>query len=141
MNLAKELIKGAAMLKKLSILIIIFSTLLIVGCKSAPVQNIDNATIVTNVDNASMTDIQKAIVRAGGGLGWIIKEKSPGKMVGTLHLRDHVAIVSITYSTKEYSINYMDSTNLNYDGSSIHSNYNGWIQNLNRAIQTQLNLL
>ncbi len=129
------------MLKRITFLIVISSLLLIVGCRTAPVQNIDNATIVTNVGNASLSDIQKAIVRAGGGLGWIIKEKSPGKMVGTLHLRDHVAIVSISYNTKEYSINYMDSTNLNYNGSTIHSNYNGWIQNLNRAIQTQLNLL
>ena len=35
----------------------------------------------------------------------------------------------------------MDSSNLQYDGKTIHSNYNGWIQNLDKAIRTQLTLL
>jgi hypothetical protein len=34
----------------------------------------------------------------------------------------------------------MDSTNLNYDGTNIHRNYNGWITNLDKAIRSQLTL-
>ena len=59
-------------------------------------------------------------------------------MEGTLNLRSHTAIVDITYDTRTYSIKYKDSTNLGYDGRNIHSNYNGWIENLDKGIQTQL---
>jgi hypothetical protein len=49
-----------------------------------------------------------------------------------------VAVVDIKYNTKTYSIIYKSSQNLDYDGKNIHSNYNGWIQRLNQAIQSQL---
>lgn len=112
--------------------------LVIAGCKSAPVQNVQDAGIATGATNASMENIQKAIIRAGASLGWNMKPAGEGAMIGTLHLRKHVAVVDIRYNTQTYSILYKDSQNLDYDGTNIHSNYNGWIQNLNRAIQTQL---
>jgi hypothetical protein len=31
-----------------------------------------------------------------------------------------------------------DSTNLDYDGNTIHKNYNGWVENLDKAIRVQL---
>lgn len=108
------------------------------GCKAAPVYNVQDAAIVTGTTNASMNDVQQAIVRAGSSLGWSMRPAGTGSMVGTLHLRKHVAVVDIRYNTKTYSILYKDSQNLDYNGSTIHNNYNGWIQNLNRAIQTQL---
>ena len=85
--------------------------------------------------------MRKAIVRAGGGLGWQLRDNGPDAMIGTLILRTHTAVVDIPYSATQYSITYKDSTNLNYNGTSIHSNYNGWIQNLHKAVNTQLNTL
>ena len=61
----------------------------------------------------------------------------PGVIRATLHLRTHVAVTEITYNEQVFSIIYVDSTNLDYDGTSIHKNYNGWIQNLERAISVQ----
>ncbi len=114
-------------------------TLTLAGCPhQAPVYNVNNATVVANVNNLSSEQVRMAIIRAGGGLGWVIKEVRPGELQGTLNLRKHVAKVSIPYNTKSYSIVYQDSVNLNYDGTNIHSNYNGWIQNLHKAIQVQL---
>ena len=52
--------------------------------------------------------------------------------------RDHRAVVDVRYDTKTYSIKYKDSSNLQYDGTSIHKNYNGWIQNLDNAIRARL---
>lgn len=49
-----------------------------------------------------------------------------------------MAQVDIPYNAKAYSIQYKNSANLKYDGVSIHSNYNGWVQNLDRAIQSRL---
>jgi len=107
------------------------------ACRSTPVYNVQDAAIATGATNANMRDVEKAIVRAGTSLGWSMKPAGSGSMIGTLNLRKHVAVVDIRYNTKTYSILYKDSQNLDYNGSSIHSNYNGWIQNLNRAIQAQ----
>jgi len=111
--------------------------LILAGCRSNPVLNIENAPITIAAKHSS-ADIKKAIVRAGAGLGWNMKAKKSGHIVATLYLREHVAIVDIKYSNKSYSITYKDSTNLNYDGTNIHKNYNGWVTNLNRQIQAQL---
>ncbi len=85
--------------------------------------------------------IKKAIIVAGSGLGWRIKSQSPGHLIGTLNLREHTAIVDIKYTTENFSITYNSSTNLSYDGTNIHSNYNGWIQNLEKAINVQVSFL
>jgi hypothetical protein len=111
---------------------------LIVACTAAPIQNVEQAPITPTP--ASLADVTKAITRAGVGLGWQMKPIAPGKMEGTLLIRDHKAVVDITYDLKTYSIRYKDSTNLNYDGTNIHRNYNGWITNLDKAIRSQLTL-
>ena len=112
------------------------------ACRTAPtIYQVQNAAVSTNVPNATKDDVRKAIVRAGGGLGWQIRDNGADALIGTLILRTHTAIVDIPYSAKQYSITYKDSTNLNYDGASIHSNYNGWVQNLHKAINTQLNTI
>jgi hypothetical protein len=115
-------------------------TILLVGCAPTPVQNIENAPVNASSTNYDLSDVTKAIQRAGTGLGWQMKEQTPGHIVGTLHLRTHVAVVDITYTLDDYNINYKDSTNLKYDASNntIHKNYNGWVQNLTNAINVQL---
>lgn len=123
------------------IVVVVALGLLAVGCRANPVYNVQDAAIVTGKANASTDDIQKAILRAGGSLGWNMKPAGNGAILGTLTLRKHVAVVEIKYNPKSYSILYKDSQNLDYDGSTIHGNYNGWIQNLNRAIQVQLQTL
>ena len=132
------------MKKLLMLMIAAVATLSFLGCGTPPVYNVNNNSIAVSADKkATMEDVEKAILRAGGGLGWIIKKNRPGELTGTLILRTHTAIVSIKHTTQEYSITYVNSTNLNYDptNNTIHSNYNGWIQNLNKAIQVQLGLL
>ncbi len=129
------------MLKKLLIIAISLSVAVLAGCRSENVYNVEDATIVASVDKLSAKDVRKAIIRAGAGLGWAIKDNGAGKLIGTLSLRKHLAVVDIDYSTKSYSIHYKDSQELGYDGTTIHKNYNSWVQNLQRAIQTELNLL
>jgi hypothetical protein len=110
-----------------------------------------SATVVTVIH----TQVTKAIVLAGMGLKWEMDVAAPGHIIGTLNLRSHQAVVDITYTTKIYSITYKSSQNLvpNYwSGTTkqvkpqdkelsnplIHRNYNGWIENLNNAIRTQV---
>ena len=126
-------------LKSLGIIFLVITTLMFSGCRTAPVYNIDEAAFPES--NSTEKDIAKAIINAGGSLGWVMTKKEPGHIVGTLNLRKHVAVVDITYDNKTYSINYKDSTNLDYDGTEIHSNYNGWVTNLSNAITNQVGLL
>ncbi len=126
--------------RKIAFAAMIVLTMALIGCRTAPVYNVTEAPINTS-EKATADDVKKAILSAGAGLGWQMKEVEPGHIVGNLFLRKHSAVVDIPYSTESYSITYKDSTELNYDGSNIHSNYNGWIQNLDRAIQARLSAI
>jgi hypothetical protein len=129
--------------RKLALVLAASFALLIVGCRIAPVYNVGGDAITSSKANLTMNDVSKAITRAGATLGWQIQETGPGHMIGTLNLRTHVAVVDIAYDTKAFSITYKDSTNLQYDAAKgeIHKNYNGWVQNLENGIRTQLSLL
>ena len=127
---------------KTNIFVIVATSLLVLlaGCRATPVLNIENAPIEIEKKHSSK-DIKKAIVRAGVGLGWQMKTKKSGHIVGTLYLRKHVAVINVMYTKKSYSITYKHSENLNYDGTNIHKNYNSWVVNLNRQIQAQLSAI
>lgn len=127
---------------RIGITLIASLLLLLTGCKATPVLNIEEAAIMTAAENVSAKDIAGAIVRAGSSLGWVMRpKKDSNEIIGILNLRTHMAKISVKYTDEFYSIKYLDSANLNYDGTNIHKNYNGWITNLNRSIQTQLGLL
>ncbi len=126
--------------RKIAFAAMIVLTMALIGCRTAPVYNVTEAPINTS-EKATAVDVKKAILSAGASLGWQMKEVEPGHIVGSLFLRRHSAVVDIPYTTESYSITYKDSTELNYDGSNIHSNYNGWVQNLDRAIQARLSAI
>jgi hypothetical protein len=110
-----------------------------VGCRTAPIYNVTNQGIVPSGGKPkSLEQIKTAIVEAGRAKGWIMKDIAPGRLDAELHLRSHVAFVEIAYSPTSYSITYKNSINLNYDGTNIHPNYNSWIQNLQREIESRL---
>ena len=108
------------------------------GCTTRAVRNVDNQPVVTTGHPATMADVERAIMRAGQGLGWVMTQVKPGVMTGRLELRSHIAVVEITYDTRTFSIRYKDSTNLDYANGNIHKNYNGWIDNLEREIRANL---
>lgn len=114
----------------------------VVACATVPIMNVDNATVPSaSGKQPTAEQVRMAIVRAGGALGWQMKDEGANKLVGTLMLRTHTAVVEIPYSPTSYSIKYRSSINLDESGGNIHKNYNGWIQNLTKGINTQLSLL
>jgi uncharacterized lipoprotein YmbA len=119
----------------------VIGAVLLTGCRTSPVKDLTKVPI--SASGASMTEISKSIQSAGNGLGWVMQEKYPGLIIGTLHLRDHMAQVEIPYSTTSYSILYKSSSNLKYNASNrtIHSNYNSWISNLDNQIRARLSML
>ena len=102
--------------------------------RTAPVQDVEGRQFV---GAGSLATRANQIRRAGAGRGWQMEEVRPGLIRGTLHLRDHVAVVDIPFDTQRFSIRYADSRNLNYDGRLIHQNYNSWVQNLANDIVAQ----
>jgi len=99
-----------------------------------------NEAPVATASGKAMTaaQVRSAIMAAGAALGWQMADAGPGKLVGTLNLRTHQAVVDIPYSSKSYSIVYRSSQNLNEANGTIHTNYNGWVQNLDRGIRANL---
>ena len=112
----------------------------IAGCaRTGPIYNVSDAPVATASGKAATAaQVRNAIISAGSALGWQIADAGPGKLVGTLNIRTHQAVVDIPYSAKSYSIVYKSSQNLDASGGAIHTNYNGWVQNLDRAIRAQL---
>ncbi|MEO7744184.1 MAG: hypothetical protein ABIR98_14700 [Usitatibacter sp.] len=104
-----------------------------------PIFNVADAPATSASGKALTNDqVRQAIIRAGAALGWVMKENGPGKLSANLAVRKHTAEIEIPYSSKGYSINYKNSTNLDAADGQIHKNYNGWIQNLNKGINAQL---
>ena len=110
------------------------------ACRAAPIHNIRSAYMATS-PQATLEDVTRAIQRAGAGLGWQMSPSSPGHIEGRLSIRTHIAVVDVSFDTVAFSITYVNSTNLNYTGTTIHKNYNGWIQNLEHAILAQTSVL
>ncbi len=107
------------------------------GCRTSAVYNVDNNPVSVNV---SSEKVYNAIKKAGYEKGWMINKERDGLAKGKINLRNHQAVVKIPYSSKNFSIIYDKSSNLNYDSEkgTIHNNYNGWVQNLENAINLEL---
>jgi hypothetical protein len=120
--------------------LLIFATLLFLGgCRTAPIYNIKDADLGN--EDLSIQEVGKAIRLAGRTRGWEMKDVGEGKIRGTLRVRGkHTANVMITYNTKTFSIEYVDSENLLYDpkNNGIHKRYNRWVALLDRSIRKEL---
>ena len=130
--------------KKVPVIVLtVVATLLLGACRTAPVFNVEAQPIAISGSSHTADDVRKAILRAGSRRGWVFSDEGPGKLVGTLSLRKHQAMVDVTYGKDSYDITYRDSRNLDYDAANnkIHSNYNGWVQNLVKDISIEMSLL
>lgn len=112
----------------------------IAGCaRMGPIYNVNDAPVASASGKAmTAAQVRSAILTAGAALGWQMADAGPGRIVGTLNLRTHQAVVEIPYSAKSYSIVYKSSQNLSEANGTIHTNYNGWVQNLDRGIRASL---
>ena len=87
-----------------------------------------------------MEAIGSAVIDGCAVRNWVASEVGPGHMQCTLYIRSHMAKVDVRFDTKQFSITYADSDNLDYDPDDyeIHRNYNSWVQNLMGDIRTEL---
>lgn len=123
--------------------ILVTAALLALGAcgTTQPIYNVESSPIAgPSGKSLSMTEVQQAIMRAGTQLGWQMQAEGPGRISGRIALRTHTAVIDVEHTTKTYSIKYRDSQNLDARDGMIHRNYNGWIQNLEKAIRVQTSI-
>lgn len=116
--------------------------LLVAACagRVAPLYNVVQAPLDVP-RSVSTAELEKTIRVAAANRGWTVKRMGRGKIEARIAVRDHVAVIDISYSRKQYSITYKESQNLKYDGSRIHKNYNSWIQLLANDINARVSAL
>ncbi|SFN44465.1 hypothetical protein [Xenorhabdus japonica] len=120
------------------LLISLVCVITLAGCaRNAPILT-PQATIMTH---NSLSSVKKAILEAGKKRKWVMTEVSPGVIDGFLKNRQHDVQIRINYTAKNYSINYVKSHKLRESDGKIHRNYNRWVNNLDKDIQSNLALL
>ncbi len=117
----------------------------VAGCDTVPIYNPTNVAFApvaaTPSSPLTLEDYKNAIIRAGAERGWSFEDVGPGHLVGTVAVRGkHFATVDVLYNTQDFTINYKDSRNLDYDPgkNQIHKNYNSWVTNLQKDIQAEV---
>lgn len=116
--------------------IVLGSLMFLAACStSVPLRNVQDQPIPRSL---TTHQVVRAIQVAAHQKGWHTTQVRPGLIYATINIRSHVAQVKIPYNRQGYSIVYKHSSKLNYDGHSIHRNYNRWVANLNKYIQKNL---
>ena len=120
-------------MKSFKLLILFVAGLFLSGCTSTPLVELTKEPIPTN----SAQSVEQAIIKGCQAKGWTPVVADNNTIDAYITVRSHKAHVQITYDDKFYNINYVDSTNLDYNNGKIHRNYNKWIYKLSASIQQQ----
>lgn len=92
----------------------------------------------TASSNATLESVGRTIITASAYKGWNIESQGPGQIIATRHHAGRIAKVKITYTNNSFNIHYLDSDNMDYDGNSISSTYDEWVEDLQDEIQRRL---
>lgn len=85
--------------------------------------------------SGNMAERESQIRRAADSVGgWTIQPVRYGLLRGTNAWRSHQMTVDITFDLRTFSIRYVESVNLDYDGARIHVAYNDRVKALETAI-------
>lgn len=125
---------GRLDMRRLKFAVVGLLTLLVAACRTAPIENVTHHAFPAGTEKLSLAQIEESIIKAASDRDWIITRQADGVLFATYSPRSHMAKVRIGFDKTEFSIVYADSTNLNYDGTSIHYNYNRWVNNLRQDI-------
>ncbi len=105
------------------------------ACRNAPVYESANGQFQ---GRASLMEREAQIRRAAASLeGWSVQRMRPGLLRASNSWRSHQMTVDIAFDIRTFTIRYVSSVNLNYDGAQIHQNYNSRVRALESAIIRQ----
>ena len=106
-----------------------------------PMQTVQDSAFL---GQAALQQRTQQIIYAGLPNGWIMEERRPGLIRGTLSVRRAQVVVDVTYDATRFTIGYVTSTGLNYQedagGMVIQGEYARWVNNLQRQILIQSKL-
>lgn len=109
----------------------LFSLLIAIGgCRSAaPVLEVNNEPFLSATKNADLDQVTQAILEAGKERKFRMEVIAPGHIEAVYAKRNVKAVMDIKYTTENFSITYLDSSNLNYNRAknTISGHYNKWV--------------
>ncbi len=114
--------------------------LLLSGCfgRIQPLYSVYSHPVPSSANFMSLSEIGDVIELSGINRKWLVEEQYPGLMRLTFRKKTHMAVVEVSFDQSQYSIKYVNSTDLFYNGTNIHRNYNRWVANLERDIEMNL---
>jgi hypothetical protein len=102
------------------------------ACRGQPIYESTNGQFQ---GRGSLAEREALIRRAAASQGgWSVQTMRPGLLRATNTWRSHQMTVDISFDIRSFTIRYVNSVNLDYDGAQIHSAYNSRVQALERAI-------
>ncbi len=117
-----------------------FAVLLLASCtKIQIIQDIENNEIFTGSGTEpSLAQVRAAIVQAVVRKTWQPKDIDNNNIEATLSKGQKKAVVTISYTTKKYSIKHKSSHLLLENDGSIHRRYNSWVRGVQITIKKNL---
>ena len=113
------------------------------GVQARKAELVDPAPVMVPA-GLSQQALVKDIKRTLAGRGWQVSQEQPGVIDSTLHLREHMAKIRVTYDERQVSFAYVDSSKLDFAEKKgrryIHGNYLGWIGYLVSDLSTNMEL-
>lgn len=114
---------------------------LLMGARQVPLEDPAPIPVPAGV---SQPAVAKSIKAALMEYKWAVTKDEPGRIEGTLHIREHTVTLAIPYDAKEVRVQYVTSDNLLYEEKKgqklIHRNYRNWLNNVVVGIQRNLML-
>jgi hypothetical protein len=102
------------------------------ACRAQPIYESSNGQFQ---GRGSLSEREALIRRAAASQpGWSVQSMRPGLLRATNTWRSHQMTVDISFDIRTFTIRYVNSVNLDYNGAQIHAAYNDRVQALERAI-------
>ena len=95
----------------------------------------------TATKDASLDNVARTIITASAYKGWKPEIAGPGHITATRRHAGRAAKVDISYTSNSFNIQYLDSDNMQYTGTSISPVYEQWVEELQDEIKRRLSAL
>ena len=118
----------------------VFGGLGLAACREEPIRQ---PTTISFVSRGSPAERTQQIMRAGAARGWMTRlmvAPSPtrrGVIEAVNNTDGHNVVVRVTYNSREFSVSYVSSIGMNYDGRQIHTYYNNQVELLEQQIMRE----
>ena len=120
------------------IVLVVLTLLLVAGCVTKPIQNVENRPIPLTAQQMSLERIEALIITSGQLRGWQMRREAPGHLSASQIQPKYSATVDIRFDQRAYTIMHRSSSGLKEKDGTIHTRYNNWIMVLQHDIDTRL---